>query len=126
MNIGTASLAGAPYLSVYTATKAYLGAWSFALASEMQAEGLDVEVKCVLSGSTQTAQNTRAVGMFNPSAGTFARAAVGVVGGGGVVVTAVAAQAVQKAAVDVLPQWVARWMLGTVLRRMKGKMLSDM
>lgn len=108
VNIGTASLAGAPYLSVYTAAKAYLSAWSFALATEMQAEGLDIEVQCVLSGSTQTGQNTKAVGFFNPSAGTFARAAVGKVGAGRAVVAAVWAQGLQKAAVEMLPERMVR------------------
>lgn len=87
LNVGTTGLAGAPYLSVYAATKAYVGAWSFGLKAEMAAEGLDVEVHAVLSGSTQSNQNRKPVGLFRPSAETWARAAVGKVGCGRAVVT---------------------------------------
>lgn len=86
INTDSTSAIGMPYLSVYAATKAYIAAWSFGLKAEMQAEGLDIEVHDVESGTTQSNQNRTAESLANPSARTFARAAIAKVGRGRVVV----------------------------------------
>ncbi|MCJ1237029.1 hypothetical protein MMC14_005013 [Varicellaria rhodocarpa] len=85
-----------PYLSVYTATKAYIATWSFSLKTELAAEGQDFEVLGILSGSTKSGQNGTPPSLFHPTSKGLAHAALQKVGSGKAVVTAYWPHAVQK------------------------------
>lgn len=125
INTGSTSDIGMPYLSVYAATKAYIAAWSFGLKAEMQAEGLDIEVHDMQSGTTQSNQNRTAESLANPSARTFAKAAIAKVGCGRVVVPAWWFHHMQTAFLGILPEWAQRQALVAMLKPLKGKGLSD-
>ena len=124
MNVGSTSCAGVPYLSVYTATKAYIATWSFALSTELAAEGQDIEVLGILSGSTQSGQNGTPPSLFHPSSKGLVHAALQKLGSGKAVVTAYWHHAVQKAFLDSLPEWVLRSTLTSVLKPLKNKSMS--
>lgn len=125
INTGSTSAIGMPYLSVYAATKAYIAAWSYGLKAEMQAEGLDIEVHDVESGTTQSGQNKTKESLTTPTAKTFARAAIDKVGCGRVVVPGWWVHHLLKVTVEVLPEWAQRWVLVKALKPMKDKGLSE-
>jgi 17beta-estradiol 17-dehydrogenase / very-long-chain 3-oxoacyl-CoA reductase len=125
MNTGSTSQTGMPYISVYSPTKAYINAWSNALSMELEAEGLNIEIITVMSGNTQTGQDTRAANLFRPTANTFAKAALGKVGCGRTVVTGYFWHAAQSGAMDLLPLGVQRSALKMALKPYKGKNLDS-
>lgn len=125
INTGSTSAVGMPYLSVYAATKAYVAAWSFGLKAEMEAEGLDIEVHDLESGTTQSNQNRTEASLATPAARTFARAAVGKVGCGRVVVPGWWVHHLIKAVVGWLPEWAQRSVLVMALKPMRDKGLSE-
>ncbi|KAH6677199.1 short chain dehydrogenase/reductase [Halenospora varia] len=125
LNTGSNSHTGMPYMSVYSATKAYLSAWGNALSIEMQSEGLqNVEVLTVLSGNTQSGQDTRAASLFRPTSRTFARAALAKVGCGRAVVVGYFWHGLQAVVMDLMPVWAQRIGLILALRPLKGKNLD--
>ena len=124
LNIGSISAGGMPYLSVYAATKAYIAAWSFGLKAEMEAEGLDIEVHNIESGTTQSGQNRTPERLTNPTAITFARAAIAKVGCGRVVVTGWWPHHLQKMSLEMMPEWAQRSVLVAALKPMVGKGLA--
>ncbi|TVY52647.1 Very-long-chain 3-oxoacyl-CoA reductase, partial [Lachnellula suecica] len=81
LNMGSISDTGSPYLSVYSATKAFDTAFSKALRREMKAEGTDVEVLAIMTAQvTGTGTNDEPVSVVMPDAGVFARSALARVG----------------------------------------------
>jgi 17beta-estradiol 17-dehydrogenase / very-long-chain 3-oxoacyl-CoA reductase len=125
INTGSASHTGMPYMPVYSATKAYLSVWGNALSIEMQSEGLDVEVLTVLSGNTQSGQDTRAASLFRPTSRTFARAALAKVGCGRAVVVGYFWHGFQATAMGLMPDWAQRKGLIMAMRPFKGKSLDS-
>jgi 17beta-estradiol 17-dehydrogenase / very-long-chain 3-oxoacyl-CoA reductase len=125
INTGSSSHSGMPYLPVYSATKAYLSAWGNALSIEMESEGVEVEVLTVLSGNTQSGQDTRAASLFRPTSMTFARAALKKVGVGRAVVVGYFWHGFQAEALGLMPEWAQRVGLIMGLRPFKGKNLDD-
>ncbi|KAI6877647.1 hypothetical protein KC360_g9087 [Hortaea werneckii] len=118
LNIGSGvSELPAPYLTFYSAAKAYNKTFSANLAAELQAEGQDVEVLALLVGMVAT--NTPAVrvpSFLVPSARRFARCCLGTVGCGSRVVWPYWPHAVQFGGLlGMLPGWVLeRAVLGIV------------
>lgn len=54
VNVGSLAELAMPYLTVYSATKAYASTITKALDAEMRAEGLDVKVECMMFGDIDT------------------------------------------------------------------------
>ncbi|KFY00629.1 hypothetical protein O988_03203 [Pseudogymnoascus sp. VKM F-3808] len=54
INIGSLAELAMPYIAVYSATKAYISAFTKALDAEMHAENLDIKVECMLFGDIDT------------------------------------------------------------------------
>lgn len=106
LNIGSlAAVMSMPYLSVYSAAKAYDMAFSANLAAEMKAEGQDVEVLGILVGSVQTEGRPGVrTSMMTPSAMIMARAALERVGCGRSVVPAYLPHAWQQAFLRFFPE----------------------
>lgn len=67
-----------PYLSVYAATKAYNNTFSISLARELEHK----EVISLITGSVNTGANHKPVSFMRPSAATYARYIIGIVGCG--------------------------------------------
>lgn len=81
MDTGSNSAGGMPYLSVYAATKAYIAAWSFGLEAECGLRDWTFNFM-TLSVGYRSKQNRTAASLANPTARTFARAAIAKVGRG--------------------------------------------
>jgi NAD(P)-dependent dehydrogenase (short-subunit alcohol dehydrogenase family) len=54
VNIGSMSELAMPYITVYSATKAFMSTFTKALDSGMRAEGIDVRVECMIFGDIDT------------------------------------------------------------------------
>jgi 17beta-estradiol 17-dehydrogenase / very-long-chain 3-oxoacyl-CoA reductase len=54
INVGSLAELAMPYITVYSATKAYMSTFSKALDNEMRAEGVDVKVECMLFADIDT------------------------------------------------------------------------
>lgn len=119
MNISSASGRGLPYLSVYSATKSYVTAFSKALGAEMKAEKKNVEVLALIVGSVQVTSNNHPPSIFHPTTETFARAAVERAGCGRSSVYGYLPHALQAAPLDFIPEWLATTLVIEVLRARK-------
>jgi hypothetical protein len=83
LNMSSAAVNGLPWLSVYGATKGFVGTFSTALNAEMRAGGHQVEVIGVIAGSVKSPGNPHVdEGFFIPSSRTLARSALERVGCG--------------------------------------------
>ncbi|KUJ15028.1 NAD(P)-binding protein [Mollisia scopiformis] len=126
MNTGSSSYIGLPYITVYSPTKAYLNAWGNALYTELQAEGItNVEVLTVVSGNTQTGQDTRPANFLRPTAKAYVKGALAKVGCGRTIVVGYFSHALQSAVTELLPRWAQRKVLGMALKPYKGKNLDE-
>lgn len=54
LNIGSMSELAMPYITVYSATKAYMSTFTKGLDLEMRAEGIDVKTECMIFGDIDT------------------------------------------------------------------------
>ena len=83
LNIG--SIGGdipAPWISVYSACKAYNKAWSSSLGAELKAEGHDIEVKLIQTGIVSSGSLPKELSFTTPSSRAFAKQSLGKVGNG--------------------------------------------
>ncbi|EPE36599.1 NAD(P)-binding Rossmann-fold containing protein [Glarea lozoyensis ATCC 20868] len=120
LTMASISEIGSPYLSVYSATKAFMKAWSCALAREFKAEGRDVEVLAIMTAQvTGTATEGMERNVFVPDARCFARSALGRVGCGGDVVEGWWSHAVLRGVMGRLPGGV---FTGILTRSVRGEM----
>ncbi|CAH0157223.1 MULTISPECIES: SDR family NAD(P)-dependent oxidoreductase [unclassified Pedobacter] len=67
-----------PYLAVYAATKAYNNAFSISLSRELQ----NTEVISLITGSVNSGSNMKLITFLRPSAATYARHVLSIVGCG--------------------------------------------
>jgi 17beta-estradiol 17-dehydrogenase / very-long-chain 3-oxoacyl-CoA reductase len=54
LNVGSSAELGSPWISIYSGAKAFITSWSKALAAEMKAEELDIEVLCLKVSEVNT------------------------------------------------------------------------
>ena len=102
-----AGIIGIPYCSVYSGTKAYLNAWSTSLSRELAIENVPIQVLSLAVGRvTDTVFYREPSSIFAPTSNTLARAALGRVGYGGVVLAPYWGHGVQRAFVEALPVWL--------------------
>ncbi|WP_343674062.1 SDR family NAD(P)-dependent oxidoreductase [Chitinophaga sp.] len=100
-----AALMPPPYLAVYAGTKAYNNAFSISLARELE----NVEVISLIVASVHTASNIKPVTFMRPSAATFAKHVLKIVGCGKKQVIPYWPHAVQIFLVSLLPErWIDR------------------
>lgn len=116
-----------PYLTVYSASKAYNINFSHHLSAELKAEGKDVEVLGVLVGDTATASKIprKAASVMCPSPRTMAKATLQKVGCGRSVVSGYLVHAVQVYALSCLPGWLSGPLLAKEMRKMKEYTEAD-
>lgn len=111
----------APYIAVYAGAKAYNHAFSRCLATEMRAEGHDVEVLGLLVGMVATHSAPRATSPLVPSARVFARSALRMVGCGRSVVWAYWPHALQFGGLVMnLPRWILEMAVIGIARKEKA------
>lgn len=128
INVSSASADfGLPYLSIYSGAKAYNQSWSRCLASEMRAEGVDVEVIALVVSAVATDNYVKPQGVFVPDAKKFAKVALGAVGCGKSVVYPYWGHRVQSYLFELMPIWVAERIVVRVGRREMAEeaMLSE-
>ena len=82
LNVGSSAEMGSPWISVYSGAKAFVTSWSKALAAEMKAERLDVEVLCFKVSEVNTAGSPAKEGLTVIAARPYAKMALDRVGCG--------------------------------------------
>lgn len=122
MNTGSKAAVGMPYISLYSATKALLSAWTLATAAELKAENVPVDMMCILVGETQSGQNRLQESFFVPSSRTMARSALNRIGCGYTVVSAYWPHALQGFGTDTLPR---SWLDYFVVKALQPLAKSD-
>ena len=126
MTMGSMSDFGMPYMSIYSAAKAFDLTFSKALKRELDAEcevvtGIDGKMKKIRSqievlgimtgGVTQVAWDKTKGNLFRPGAETLAKAALERVGCGRDVVAAYLPHALIWPMPDLLPKWLFEWVV---------------
>jgi 17beta-estradiol 17-dehydrogenase / very-long-chain 3-oxoacyl-CoA reductase len=126
INISSIVSMGFPYLSTYSASKAFNIALSTSLTAELGAEGYDVESLAIIVCGVQSAGNAGAkLGWFIPDSRSMAGYALGKVGCGRAAVAGYWAHAVQVAFVKALPEsWVRAMLVGQLKPRL-GKRATE-
>lgn len=122
LNIGSGlSDFPAPYVEMYSGTKAYLHAWSRSLQLEMQGEGHDIEILYLQVGGVQSNTTPRPTSFLIPSARRFAQYALETAGCGREVVWPYWPHAAQFGLVLSLPNLVRnKLILGMVKKEREG------
>ena len=126
VNVSSAAeVVAAPYLAIYSATKAYVSRLSESLASELKAEGQAVDVHSLLVGQVITAGNKGAESteaLFSPMPATFAKAVVSKFGCGHVVCTPYWPHGVQVGFMrDLMPSWLGESFILNFAKDMMAK-----
>ncbi len=109
--IGSGAELGMPWLSVYAGTKAFNMSWGKALSAEMKAEGHDVEVLSLKVSEVNVPASPVKESWVVPNGRKLAKCALQRVGCGHRVVSAYWMHEAQRAAVEMLPDWVVERML---------------
>ena len=127
LNVGSlGSALGFPYLSVYSAAKAYNLSFSSNLKAELKAEGKNIEVLCILIGDTQTDLRPSVVeSAMMPSSRTTAKAVLDKVGCGKSAVVGYLPHALQLAFMTSLPQGLAHTILEPEAKKLRAKAERD-
>jgi short-subunit dehydrogenase len=121
VNVGSfAADMPAPYLTIYSGSKAYIQAWSRSLSAEMIAEGFDVEVLGLVVGEVQAQHTTSNGGPFKPSSRAFARSALHKVGCGRALVVPYAGHVLQRWVLGCWPEWLQVRILVDVAKKWKA------
>lgn len=89
-----------PYLAVYAGTKAYNNAFSISLARELD----DIEVISLITGSVNTGTNKKPVTFTRPSATTYAKSVLKIIGCGRKSIMPYWPHAVQTYIISLLPE----------------------
>lgn len=89
-----------PYLAVYAATKAYNNAFSISLARELD----NTEVISLITGSVNTGTNKKPVSFMRPSASTYAKHVLKIVGCGRKSIMPYLPHAIQTYIISLLPE----------------------
>ncbi|MDN5288150.1 MAG: 17beta-estradiol 17-dehydrogenase / very-long-chain 3-oxoacyl-CoA reductase [Mucilaginibacter sp.] len=89
-----------PYLAVYAGTKAYNTAFSISLARELE----NTEVISLITGSVNTGSNTKPVKFMRPSAATYAKHILSIVGCGKKSIMPYWPHAIQTFLISLLPE----------------------
>lgn len=86
MNISSSAAMGMPYISIYGATKAFVDSFTKGIKAEMVGRGHDVDVLGIRVSRVKSGGNDVPAGFWTPTSRRMARAALGKVGCGKMVV----------------------------------------
>jgi 17beta-estradiol 17-dehydrogenase / very-long-chain 3-oxoacyl-CoA reductase len=127
LNVGSSAELGSPWISVYSVAKAFLTSWSKALAAEVKAEGLDVEVLCFKVSEVNTAGSLAKEGLTVIAARPYAKVALDRVGCGIRCVSPYWLAAILRGFAESLADWMLEKMMiqaMTERRRARGRGIS--
>lgn len=102
-----------PYLAVYAATKAYNNAFSVSLSRELD----NTEVISLITGSVNTGSNTKPVTFMRPSAATYARHILSIVGCGRKSIMPYWPHAIQRFIISLLPEKIIDYATKTEMQK---------
>jgi len=102
-----------PFLSVYAATKAFNNAFSNSLSREME----NVEVISLITGSVHTGSNRKPITFSRPSAETYAKSVLSIVGCGRKSVMPYWPHALQSVFVSLLPERVVDTVIKSAMEK---------
>ena len=115
----------APYLATYSATKAYVSAFSRSLSTEMKMEGHDVEVMALVVGRVVTpgaGREDNEASFMIPTARNLARSSLNKVGCGSSKIVPYMPHALELGFVNMLPEsWLEKFSI-PIFRAEKDKM----
>lgn len=113
LNVGSGADVGAPFLSFYGGAKAFVAAFTRAVARECAVGGVEVLGVRVMNvtGVSWRGGEAQPPSVFMPSAEVFVRGALGKIGCGYHVVFGHWAHALQGVAAGLLPEAVVNWVL---------------
>lgn len=116
-----AAVTSMPYLTVYSASKAYNMSFSRNLSAELKIEGKDIEVLGIIVGDTVTAGGRpgRTVGIMRPSSRAMAKAALQKVGCGRENVPGYLMHALQVSGLSSLPESLTASLVAEEMRKAK-------
>jgi len=104
LNMGSMAAFGTPWLSIYSASKAFDMTWSQSLAREMKAEGRKIEVLGIQTGKVTSVSHSKTPPtLMEPDARTFAAASLDRAGCGEEVVAGYWPQAIVFCVLGALP-----------------------
>lgn len=113
-----------PSLAIYSSTKSYLETYAGVLDEEMVAEGYDIEVKALLTGTCVTTSSGRTEkdrSFTMPLTKDYVRSAIDKVGWNEVVITPWIGHQVQLAFMGCLPSWLFRKLMGQMLKKVEAE-----
>jgi 17beta-estradiol 17-dehydrogenase / very-long-chain 3-oxoacyl-CoA reductase len=102
-----------PYLAVYAGTKAYNNAFSISLSRELE----NIEVISLVTGSVNTGTNTKSITFMRPSAATYARHVVSVVGCGRKSIMPYWPHAIQHFLISLLPERITDYLTKKAMQK---------
>ncbi|KAI4126901.1 MAG: hypothetical protein LQ347_004806 [Umbilicaria vellea] len=116
-----AAVLSTPYLTLYSASKAYNISFSRNLSAEFKAEGKDIEDLGIIVGETITpgGRPGRSVGIMRPSPRTLAKAALQKVGCGRENVPGYSVHALQVSGLSLLPEFLTAFLVAKQMRKSK-------
>ena len=125
LNTGSLAETGIPWVSVYSATKAYMNAFTNALGLELKGLKRDIEVLGITAGSVKSGQNAGKPSLMVPDGLTMARAALAKVGCGRANVRAYLPHALQFAALDALPVSLSNTILISIAKDLADRKAKE-
>lgn len=119
MNLSSAAATGVPYTPVYGGAKGFIESFTKCVNTEMVMRKKDVEVLGIKLSNVKSATNNVAVGFRSPTSRRMARAALGRVGCGKVVVWGYWPHALQGMIIDFLHERIfQKAVIGAMAKRM--------
>ncbi|KAL0930087.1 3-ketoacyl-CoA reductase [Colletotrichum truncatum] len=131
LNVGSASMLGMPGVATYSGCKAFVMAFTKAIAREMKADGVPVDILALILGEVKTQVNAGDLPPGTPSGSEFAEAALRrvaiAVSRGALSMHPWMCHAVQDAIVHAMPGWMTEKVLKAVFqkKRREQTLLQD-
>ncbi|KAK2733942.1 hypothetical protein FQN57_001925 [Myotisia sp. PD_48] len=121
LNMASLAAQGSPYVTVYTATKAFAETFTKSLEMEMQVEQKHIDVRALLVGEVGSGSHVVDETFLTPSAANYASAAMKRLGSGEVVTAGCLGHWLAASMVAIIPRSVARRMYIHTLLARKAK-----
>jgi 17beta-estradiol 17-dehydrogenase / very-long-chain 3-oxoacyl-CoA reductase len=107
INISSRANVGLPYLAMYSGGKGFIDSWTVSLRREMQTEGKDIEVLCVVPMKvTGTSFRKEKSEWMMPDSRTFARGTLNRIGGDQAVTEGYWSHGIMSFVTGSLPEWI--------------------
>lgn len=129
INMSSGAYIGIPWLVMYCATKGFVSSFTAALAREMRAEKLPVDVVALAPGNVRSRGHSVALAWNCPSSRVFAKVALGRIGAGlgagEMVISPFWAHVVIRKLLDFMPEWAVQAGMMREMREKKRMLEKD-